>query len=315
MHQCPDTQAGRLEKLDNSKGIMRRFGLITLLQSFFVLTLLSSCSSDKQKEVQPPSPTSISSHKLEIQPLEATRDTTFYISSKGLNLSKAKTVWLVNRAPVEKTSDSQFRSPDIKKGDNVQVRVLIDNQEILSNQITVKNTPPTIAKAKILPVVLKSGDILKIDATGSDRDGDEISLSFEWSKNGKPSGSSESLEGPFKRGDKISVKIIPFDGEAYGQSITLTTDIFNSPPRALPGGTERLENNIYSYQIKATDPDDDMLLYTLKQSPKDMAINKTGLITWKVDEKDAGRHPVTVQITDGHGGEILYNFDVTISFN
>jgi hypothetical protein len=314
VHQGQDIQAGNVATLDNRKGIMRRFGLVFILQILFILTLLFSCSSDKQKEVQPQSPPSTPSSKLEIQPFEATRDTTFYISSTGLNLSKAKIEWLVNGVPVEEKSDSQFRSPDIKKGDNVQARVLIDNQEILSNQITINNIPPTITKAKILPAVSKAGDILKVDAIGSDRDGDEVSLSFAWSKNGEPAGSNETLEAPFKRGDKISVRITPFDGEAYGQPITLTTEIYNSPPRASTGGTEKLENNIYSYQIKATDPDGDVLTYTLKQAPKNMTIDKTGLITWKVREEDAGIHPVTVQITDGHGGEILYNFNVTIRF-
>jgi hypothetical protein len=314
VHQGQDIQAGNVVTLDNRKGIMRSFGFVFILQLLFILTLLFSCSSDKQKEVQPSSPAFTPSNKLEIQPLEATRDTTFYISSTGLNLSKAKIEWLVNGVPVEETSDSQFRSPDIKKGDNVQARVLIDNQEILSNQITIKNIPPTITKAKILPAVSKAGDILKIDAIGSDRDGDEVSLSFAWSKNGEPAGSNETLEAPFKRGDKISVRITPFDGEAYGQPITLTTEIYNSPPRAFTGGTEKLENNIYSYQIKATDPDGDALTYTFKQAPKDMTIDKTGLITWKVREEDAGIHPVTVQITDGHGGEIVYNFNVTIRF-
>jgi len=314
VHQGQDIQAGRVATLDNMKGIMLRFGFVFILQVLFILTLLFSCSSEKQKEVQPSSPPSTPSNKLEILPLEATRDTTFYISSTGINLSKAKIEWLDNGVAVEGASGSQFRSSDIKKGDKVQVKVITDNQEMLSNQITVKNIPPTIAKAKILPAVSKAGDVLKIDAIGSDRDGDEVSFSFAWSKNGEPAGSNESFEAPFKRGDKIAVRITPFDGEAYGQPITLKTEIYNSPPRVLTGGKEKLENNIYSYHIKATDPDGDALAYTLKQAPKDMTIDKTGLITWNVREEDAGIHPVTVQITDGHGGEILYNFNVTIGF-
>jgi hypothetical protein len=289
---------------------MLRSTFIIFLMFCLALLLLSACSPRKQKEAQAPSSPSLNA--LEIQPIDATRDTTFYISSRGIDLSKAKVGWLVNGVTVEDASSSQFRSSEIRKGDTVQAKVTIGNREIVSNQITIKNIPPAIEKAKILPAVSKVIDTLMIDVTGNDRDGDEVSLSLEWSKNGEPAGSGQSLEGPFKRGDKISVKITPFDGQEYGQPITLTTEIYNSPPRSLKDGTEKFENNIYSYQIKATDPDGDALTYNLKQAPQGMVIDKTGLITWKVGEKDAGRHPVTVQITDGHGGEALYNFDVTI---
>lgn len=46
-----------------------------------------------------------------------------------------------------------------------------------------------------------------------------------------------------------------------------------------------------------------------------MAINPTtGLIKWNIPQDFKGKAPVTISVTDGHGGEILYNFDVTIGF-
>ncbi|NWF51900.1 MAG: hypothetical protein HXY47_02340 [Nitrospirae bacterium] len=295
---------------------MYRFCFISSLY-ILLLSFLFSCSPEKQKEAQPPlSPPSTSSYKLEIQPLEATRDSTFYISSKGLDLSRATIQWLVNGLPVENASGLQFRSTDVKKGDKVQARILINNdEEIVSDKIIIKNTPPAITKAKILPAFSKAGDTLKIDAAVIDRDDDEVSLSYEWYKNGEPSGKGKSFEGPFKRGDKISVRLTPFDGEEYGRPVTISTEIFNSPPHVLTGGTEKFQNNIYSYQLKAIDPDGDTLTYSLKQAPEGMTVDKTGLITWKVTDEEAKRHPVTVLITDEHGGEIKYNFDVVISIH
>jgi hypothetical protein len=289
---------------------MLRSSFIFFLMFCLILFFLSACSPRKQKEARAPSSPSLNA--VEIQPIDATRDTTFYISTRGIDYSKAKVKWLVNGVTVKNASSSQFRSSEIRKGDTVQAKVTIGNSETVSNQITIKNIPPAIEKAKILPAVSKVNDTLRIDVKGNDRDGDEVTLSFEWSKNGEHAGSGEFLEGPFKRGDKISVKITPFDGQDYGHPITLTTEIYNSPPRVSKDGAEKFENNIYSYQIKATDPDGDALTYNLKQAPQGMVIDKAGLITWKVGEKDAGRHPVTVQITDGRGGEALYNFYVTI---
>ncbi|MGQ9570337.1 MAG: Ig domain-containing protein [Thermodesulfovibrionales bacterium] len=137
-------------------------------------------------------------------------------------------------------------------------------------------------------------------------------MNYEWYKNVEPSGTGESFEGQFKRSDKISVRIIPFDREDYGRPITISTEIFNSPPRILMDGIEKFQNNIYTYQIKASDPDGDKLTYSLMQAPENMTIDETGLVIWKVDDKNTGRYPITVQITDGHGGKIQYSFDVVI---
>ncbi|MBM4136346.1 MAG: hypothetical protein FJ241_05865 [Nitrospira sp.] len=288
-----------------------------LLLLLLVLSLILSCSSEKQQGTHAPSPTPAKgttvTSKLEIQPFEATRETTFFINAKAIDVSKAKVQWYVNGKIVQGAIANQFRPSEIKKGDSVQVKVLIGEQEIASNQITIKNIPPAIVRAKIVPETPKSNDILKVDAIGNDRDKDAVSFLYEWSKNEKSAGSGASLQGPFKRDDKISVKITPYDGTDYGQPITLATHIYNSPPNALRDGIEKFENNIYSYQVKATDPDGDTLTYDLKKAPAGMVIDKTsGLITWKITEKESGKYPVTIEISDGHGGRVLYNFDVTV---
>ena len=298
-----------LSGIKNKLKILRPLGVLYLL---FIFLFLPSCSSKKQQEWKAP-PSKQATSQIEVQPLEATRESTFYISSKDIDLSSAKIAWLVNEKTVEGALASQFHPSEIKKGDKVQARVTIRDQEMTSNQVIIKNIPPIVARAKIIPSVPKANDILKIEVTGNDRDGDPVSFFYEWSRDGSSSGSGDTLEGPFKRGDKISITIRPFDGEEYGQSITLATSIFNSPPKPSEGGEGRFENDVYLYQVRAIDPDGDALTYNLKHAPKGMVIdNSKGLITWKISEKDKGRHPVTVQITDGQGGEVLYNFDVTV---
>ncbi|MEW6002480.1 MAG: putative Ig domain-containing protein [Nitrospirota bacterium] len=296
---------------------MRKTGF-TLLQFFLISSLLFSCSPEKQEGSQAPSssygkPGSVSS--LEIQPSEATRETTFYIGSKDLDLSKAKIQWFINGKPAEGSKGNQFRPSAIRKGDIIQAKAEINNLIVESNQIKVKNIPPTISKAEIIPRLPKANDILKINASGNDRDGDKVTFTHEWFKNSEPSGNGETLKGPFKRDDKISVHIKPFDGDDYGQPIILITNIYNSPPELSAGGIEKFENNVYTYQVIATDPDGDTLVYFLKRAPRGMTIDKTkGFVSWQITEKDAGRQPVSVQVSDGHGGEVLYNFDVTVGF-
>ena len=61
------------------------------------------------------------------------------------------------------------------------------------------------------------------------------------------------------------------------------------------------EDQLYSYQIKASDPDGDNLNYSLIIKPEGMSINteKNGLITWMPTNNQVGIHQVIVEISDG----------------
>ena len=81
-----------------------------------------------------------------------------------------------------------------------------------------------------MPETFKAGDTLYVDVVGSDIDGDEVTILYEWTKNGEPAGTEKQIGVPIKRGDKISIKITPFDGETYGQPVVLRREIGNLPP-------------------------------------------------------------------------------------
>jgi len=61
------------------------------------------------------------------------------------------------------------------------------------------------------------------------------------------------------------------------------------------------EDQLYSYQIEASDPDGDNLNYSLIIKPEGMSINteKNGLITWMPTNNQVGIHQVIVEISDG----------------
>ena len=80
-------------------------------------------------------------YSLEIIPLDATRKSKLFLTSKGFNLSDVKIEWLVNGSPVISSSSEQFKLSDTKKGDEVQVKAIIQEKEIFSNIIQVKNAP------------------------------------------------------------------------------------------------------------------------------------------------------------------------------
>jgi hypothetical protein len=254
------------------------------------------------------------SYLVEISPINASRNTTVQVIAHGFKLSNAKIEWLLNGHPTMSNSASQFNAKETQKGDKIQVKAIIQGKILMSNIIEIKNAPPEIKRVKILPEIFKSGDTLSVDVSGNDADSDEVTITYEWTKNGEPAGKGKQLEVPIKRGDKITVRITPFDGEVNGSAVVLNREIKNMPPMIMEDNTFHLDGKIYTCQIKATDPDADTLSYALKQAPEGMIIDKTGLITWQLSKKDENKYLVTVQVTDGQGGEASYTFNISPGF-
>lgn len=179
--------------------------------------------------------------------------------------------------------------------------------------VEAKNTPPELTKIKIMPEVFKSGDTLYIDAVAADADGDDVAIQYEWTKNKEAAGQDRQIGVPIKRGDKIDIKITPYDGKVYGRSVILHREIANLPPMIIADKNSRFEGNLFTYQVKASDADNDALAYSLKAAPAGMTIDKaSGFLKWDVPEGFKGKASFTVSASDGHGGEAaqIFTFEV-----
>jgi translation initiation factor IF-1 len=290
------------------------------------LLILFSCSSDKtdvsKQQAQGPDigtqtsqtvgSATVGSYSLEIVPVNATKTSRLYSVPHGFNPSEAKIEWFVNGEKVANPKTTEFDASTTKKRDKVQAKANIQGQEIVSNTVQIGNSPPEISKVKIMPEVFNPGDTLSVDASGTDIDGDEVALSYEWTKNGEPAGNSRQMQIPLKRGDKISVKITPFDGTDYGRAGILHREIVNLPPTISDNRKYLFDGKRYTHQINATDPDGDSLTYSLKKSPSGMRINANGLITWDVPSDFIGKASFTVAVADGHGGEATQELSLAI---
>lgn len=139
------------------------------------------------------------------------------------------------------------------------------------------------------------------------KNGKEIIYKYDWSINGQPAGNgSDSLSG-FKRGDKVAVKVTPFDGEKAWQAKVLEFSVQNSPPQVVDDKQIKYDGKSFSYQIKGKDPDGDELAYSLEEAPQGMTIDqKTGVINWQLKEEDYGQHAIKVKIVDSKGGVLLF---------
>ncbi|PKL51558.1 MAG: hypothetical protein CVV37_05875 [Nitrospira bacterium HGW-Nitrospira-1] len=279
-----------------------------------------SCSSEKPADIakgKPVKPKDIAAsgeyaspsavkeiqYSLEIIPEDASCSSTLSLTSKGFNLSDAKIEWLVNGNPAVSDAPSQFKASGAKKGDTVQAKAIVKDREILSNIVKLKNAAPEITRIKIMPETFKAGDTLYVDVTAGDRDGDEVTILHEWTKNGQPAGTEKHIGIPIKRGDKIIVRITPFDGESYGKRVVLHREILNMPPMIVEDKNSLkhyFDGKRFSYQVKAEDPDGDALAYSLKTAPAGMTINPaTGLIQWNVPADFKDKAEIKVSVSDG----------------
>ena len=185
------------------------------------------------------------------------------------------------------------------------------------SQEVKSDIPPKITSVKIHPEIPAVGDKIKAEVATSATDADNLMLTFHWSRNGAPlSESSDTLllSGDFKRGDRISLTVVPDDGKRKGNPSTIAMTVGNRPPVITdPAGSFKVSGRQYAYQINAIDPEDDSLTYSLKSAPPGMTVDSsTGLIKWNIPADFKGNVSFAVSVSDGHGGEASQNFNIEI---
>ena len=232
--------------------------------------------------------------------------------------------WIKNDTEMVGEKSNSLKGDRFNKGDLIRVRVTpsdgkVEGSPFLSSPVLILNALPEIQEIRIEPKRPGAGDSLKALAKGSDPDGDFVYYSYRWEKNGEvlPEEKGVVLErGQFKKGDSITVIIIPDDREIQGlPKKSEPVLISNTPPIIHSSPPDTLEGATYRYQVKASDPDQDPVTFTLKSAPKGMVMDKgTGLIQWEVKKEDKGSYPIEIETTDNEGGKSVQRYTLTIDF-
>lgn len=188
------------------------------------------------------------------------------------------------------------------------------------SEVMVSESAP-VSETMGAPIPIKAGfklentdgkDIIRIIAAGIGSNADKLTFQYEWTKNNEPAGNGDSISG-FKRGDKIAVKVTPFDGKNYGQPRILIAEIKKTTPRLTESSRISFDGKVLLYQVKAVSPDGDPITYSLMDAPQGMDIDKnTGLIKWVVPENAPGNQSVKVKMSDNAGGELIYTLNIGI---
>ncbi len=183
----------------------------------------------------------------------------------------------------------------------------------------IVNRPPVVEEVRVERKLADASSELKAIVKGSDPDGDSILYSYKWEKNDIviSEGDAGAVEASrFGKGDAVTVTVTPTDGEASGKPKKSGKVIIgNNPPIIVSPPPTQLSGNIYTYQVKAEDPDNDPIIFGLRTSPKGMTINKeTGSVRWEVSKVNRGDHLIEIEATDPDGAKSLQRFTLTIEF-
>ncbi|MEI6503395.1 MAG: FlgD immunoglobulin-like domain containing protein, partial [Armatimonadota bacterium] len=168
------------------------------------------------------------------------------------------------------------------KGDDIKVYVwaydgTVYSPAVVSDPVTILNSPPTAPTVAIVPANPKTDDDLTASVSGSsDADGDSLTYTYSWKKRAEGGSTWETVgTGPVldktktTKGDEFKVFVWAYDGTAYSSAtasdppVTIG-DTLPSLPTAV---TITPAAPIYGQDLTATalgaiDPDGDAFTYT-----------------------------------------------------
>jgi hypothetical protein len=226
--------------------------------------------------------------------------------------------WRKNNEIIAGETTGRLLKKQFIKGDEVAVSVKCDDSEGTAS-VTIGNSLPSVLSVPFSPTDIHAGVDITVKPVGYDPDGDEVKFNYKWSVNGiEIEDDSPILTGDhFKRGDKVSLMVIPYDHEGKGTPFASQNIVIpNGAPRILSNPPTVIHGDVYVYQVVAEDPDGDPITFSLITAPDGMTIDsRTGEIKWPITEKSTGDHVVEIAAQDPEGLKTTQKYTVTIGIS
>ena len=205
-------------------------------------------------------------------------------------------------APPQKPAENQIGEVPHAPQQPEEVKEM--RKEVVETVTVVKNNKPEVLSIKLTPKLVYPGTKIKAEIQGYDKDGDAVTFSYEWKRNGiiiEHQIIDELSTDGFKKNDLVTLFITPFDGKEHGKTKwSPTIMIANRPPEIISVPSATISNGKYIYEVKAADPDNDALTFSLEEAPPAMTIDpETGVIRWDVPPEAKGTHNIRIVVTDG----------------
>lgn len=259
-----------------------------------------------------------------IFPVDVSLDTTLRVEVQSEDTGSGAITyqyqWRVNDSPVPGATQPQFTVEQLKKGDRVTVAVTpndgkTDGAVFTADPVTVGNTAPTIAEIQLGPSPVRRGEPLKAKVVAGDAEGDPITLSYKWFRNGKeiPEAKADTLDTKdLRKKDVVTVLATASDGKATREGLmSYPVTVENAPPSFTSVPPAEFKEGQYLYAVVVVDPDEDPVTLELKQGPPGMTLDAaTKQIVWKLTPQSVGKHHIVIVAKDNDNAVTQQEFDL-----
>jgi hypothetical protein len=202
--------------------------------------------------------------------------------------------WVVDGFPIVDGTGPHLPPGEFERGQTVTVKVtpIVGGRTgpvWEASPVEIGNSPPRVRRLGIQPSPATRREPLRVIADVADPDGDEITISYQWLRNGTPiSDATQPTLDPshYRRGDLLSVEIVATDGEDSTPSLrSHEVDVLPAAPKFVSkAAPTHFKDGWFRYQARAMHPDGNAELhYTLSdEAPQGMRINsESGLVEWE----------------------------------
>ncbi len=184
--------------------------------------------------------------------------------------------------------------------------------------VTVLNTPP-VATVSVTPGTPATDEALEAIAEGSDEDGDPVSFTYRWLRDGELTSHTDAVlpADQTSKGETWTVEATPDDGEEQGEPVAAAVSIDNGIPEIISvsiGPDPATEADVILASIEASDPDGDALSYHCVWSVDGVAVQEGALASLSGEHFDKHQQvQVVVSPDDGWAeGEAVASNTITI---
>jgi YD repeat-containing protein len=232
------------------------------------------------------------------------RDDNFFTLTYSLPVAPAGMV--INSATGEITWSPQATQGGVHNV-TVAVRNVLGETGTQSYQVTVAvivNRPPVITSIPLTAAT--TGQLYAYQCRATDPAGRPLTFSLLAAPTSMTIDAQSGVvqwTPPLGASGSVPVTILVQNDRGFTDTqsfqITLTSAVNHPPVITSTAVTAATVGQLYSYQVRATDPDSDPLAFSFVSAPVGMAIDAaTGLIQWTPDSQAVGDWTVTVRVQD-----------------
>jgi hypothetical protein len=255
--------------------------------------------------------TAYTNNSLRIKMENAKKEEYLYVAVK----------WFRNGEEIYNYNDPTLIPAKFSKGDRIYAEVNLLgpdalDEPVVTRPVTILNTPPQIIEASTIMNKIPS-DVITVRVNAVDADKDRLKYTYNWFINDRevPNQNKPVLNvAECQNGDQIYAQVVASDGEdesSPNKSEPLrigsnVISITSQPPKTVG------EDRRFVYQVSATGPEPETMVYQLINGPAGMSISKTGKLEWQMPDPTLGEHAheVVIRVSDATGGEAFQEFKI-----